>query len=246
MTLPEIRIQQDYIYASNIPEQLDVEHYKDKKIMVVGGGPTTKDVKWENVDYDYIFSCNDYYLCEKLANRKIAMITLLNKAFREGKSKYINSDLQDKLDADNTIIGIEPYHSQEIYDTDKYKNFIQKYKDRCVFFNTRFQNKSGAAPRVVLFAAMLKPKVIYMVGIDGHKGNKTAHSFNKDIVGPTDYPYELINKHHIEFAKYMYALSKDLGIQIYNLGVGHKDNAASEFSKQNYPLTPEIKKALKG
>jgi len=246
MTSPEIRLQSEYIYVSNIPATLNLKKYEGKKILVVGGGPTTNAVNWENIDYDFLFSCNDYYLCEKLVNRKVDTITLLNKAFRGNRaSKFIDSTLQAKLDTDNTLIGIEPYHSQEIYGTDKYKNFIQKYKDRCVFFNTKFQNKSGAAPRVVLFATILKPKVIYMVGIDGHKGNNTVHSFNKDIEGPTDYPYVTINKHHLEFAKYLYALSTQLGIQIYNLGVGHKDNATSEFSIQNYPLTSEIKEALK-
>ena len=34
-------------------------------------------------------------------------------------------------------------------------------------------------------------------------------------------------------------------MKIYNLGVGHQDNMASDFSEENYPLTTEIRGIIK-
>ena len=219
--------------------------------MVIGGGPTTNAVKWENLDYDFIFSCNQYYLCNKMLDMNVDVITLINRFFRDDDSTEIDKELRDRLDRDNTFIGIEPYHSQEIYNTTKFQNFLEKYEDRCLFFNTTFQNKSGAAPRLAILAAVLQPKVIYTVGIDGHKGGETLHSFDKNQIGPRDGWHKVygsnnvVNQHHIDFAEYLYELSKELDIEIYNLGAGHEDNMASVFSEENYPLTDEIKGLLK-
>ena len=39
---------------------------KDSKILIVGAGPSTNEVKWYNLEYDYIFSCNHFFLNEKI------------------------------------------------------------------------------------------------------------------------------------------------------------------------------------
>ena len=38
---------------------MDVSKYKNKKILIVGGGQSTLDTKWENLDYDYLWTCKE-------------------------------------------------------------------------------------------------------------------------------------------------------------------------------------------
>jgi hypothetical protein len=228
-----------YINAK-FPENFNFKKYEGKTIMVVGGGPTTNDASWENLEYDYIFSCNQYYECDKLHNKEIELVSLINRILVGNDLK-----LHEKLDNENTIIGIEPIHSSHVYRQKGFEHFYTKYSDRCIFFDTKFQSKSGVASRLAILAAMLKPKTIYMVGIDGHGDSTTLHSFDKNLVGIRDgNPLDVINKHHMQFSKYMYDICTELGISIYNLGEGHKDNAGTNVSCVYYPLTTEIKEKL--
>ena len=48
-----------------------LEKYKDKSILILGGGTSTLDTKWENLEYDYIWTCNDFYISDRLSNVKI-------------------------------------------------------------------------------------------------------------------------------------------------------------------------------
>ena len=49
----------------------ELKKYKDSKILIVGGGPSTNEVNWQNLDYDYIWSLNHFYLNEKLNDKKV-------------------------------------------------------------------------------------------------------------------------------------------------------------------------------
>ena len=37
------------------------DKFKNSKILVVGGGPSSNEIDWDADDYDYIFSCNHFY-----------------------------------------------------------------------------------------------------------------------------------------------------------------------------------------
>jgi len=232
----------DYIKIK-YPKSFNPEMYKDKTIIVVGGGPTTNLVNWQNLDYDIVFSCNQFYENEKLEQEQVNVVSLINRVFK------MNSDsktkLETKLDTDNTFIAIEPYHSHSVFNLNYYKSFVKKYSDRCLFFDTTFQNRAGAAPRLAILATFFKPKRIYMVGIDGHGSSTTKHSFDKSLVGIRDKkPLHVVNKDYINFAKYIGGLCNKLNIELYNLGEGYIDNMASSISKINYPLSEEIKNAI--
>jgi hypothetical protein len=225
------------------PYNFDLTKYQNKKIIIVGGGPSTNDINWENLEYDYIFSCNQFYLCDKLKNRHVEMASLINRIFDEP----LHNELIKHL-ANNTYPCIEPYHSHKVYDWPLFQKFYFEYQNQCIFFDTIFQNKSGAAPRMALLAAALKPKEIYLIGIDGSGSNgvNTRHSFETNLIGKRDNnSANEVNNHHIEFSKYFYKLTSELNIKLYNLGEGHPDNASTEYSKIYYPLPEEIKNFIK-
>ena len=47
----------------------EFDKFKDSKILIVGAGPSTNEVKWHNLEYDYIFSCNHFFLNERLTTK---------------------------------------------------------------------------------------------------------------------------------------------------------------------------------
>lgn len=224
------------------PTAFDISKYENSRILVIGAGPTTNKVNWQNIKYDYVFTCNQYFECNKLNNVTVDITSLINRILKTSDS----DKLQNRLDTDNSYIGIEPYHSSMVFNDEVYKKFITKYKDKCIFFDTNFQNKSGAAPRLAILAAALKPKTIYMVGIDGYgNSEKVSHSFDTNLIGIRDgNSVESINQAHIEFVKYIHMLCNTLKIELFNLSENYSENIMSLYSKINFPLTKELKEQL--
>ena len=234
-----MEINNDFINAV-LPLDFDVSRFEGKKLLVMGSGPSTLDVNWEVLDYDYIFTCNLFYKCDKLSNKTVQFVSLINRMF--DIAPFIDQQLQDRIDRDKTFIGVEPKHTAHKYDTNNFQKFLTKYQNQCVFFDTKFQNRAGAAPRLAIFAAALKPKTIYVVGCDGHGNNSAPNAFEKNLFGIRDHHARHVsNDSHIQFAKYFHELCTKLNIEHYNLGEGHFHNAATEVSSKLYPLTDEIK-----
>ena len=53
-----------------------LKKFKDKTILVLGAGNSTLDVKWENLDYDYLWTCNQFFLLDRIDNVKVDLVTL--------------------------------------------------------------------------------------------------------------------------------------------------------------------------
>ena len=54
----------------------DAAKYKDKSILIIGGGTSTLDVNWESIDYDYIWTCNDFFLEDRVVSKDIDLYLL--------------------------------------------------------------------------------------------------------------------------------------------------------------------------
>ena len=53
-----------------------LDKFKNKKILVLGGGTSTIDVNWENLEYDYLWTCNDFFLSDRINHAKVELITI--------------------------------------------------------------------------------------------------------------------------------------------------------------------------
>ena len=228
-----------------IDENFKYEQYRDKSVLVIGGGPSTLEVKWENLKVDYIWSCTNFFLNERLLNIDLDLVSLGNL------QDYYNRDLLTYMDTHpNTKVLFEtdylyPKTLQEnAHFTSKYSNRIYRGEGE-----KSYTGIVGPPARLITLAANVGFKDIYFVGIDGFDPQlKNVHAFTKEDglrEGAVHNKYELYYNAHTSFAKNIY---KDFGnrINFHNLGEAATcHNIMSFVSKEYYPLNNQLYEKLK-
>ena len=224
----------------------EFEKFEGSKILIIGGGPSTNEVEWNNLEYDYIFSLNNFFL--KLKNTKVDLIDVGAEVDLQGTEflSYVNNY--------NPILMFEyhnKWHGQRSYFEALYKVYP---KISC--FQTRAYGKLGGAIRLLILALYLKAKEIYIVGSDGCPGlsvtkkkfTTPVHSFEDS---KTNLPwkidetnaYDIYYHQHEVLWNYLFN-ELNFDTKIYNLGENCEFNFSSIWSKQFSPLTNEIKKKI--
>ena len=168
-------------FTDNIKKSLGIvynhldefEKFKDSKILIVGAGPSTNEVKWYNLEYDYIFSLNHFYLNSDLKNRKVDIAVV------GGEVDYQSDDFLNYVNEFNPILMFELHSKWEKEKT--YLRLLYENYPKLSCFNTRVYGKLGGAPRLLMFALEMKPKELYFVGLDGGPGvSVKTKSMNKN------------------------------------------------------------------
>ena len=229
----ELTATSEIIYRK-IPE---FEKFKGKKILVLGAGPTTNWYDWNPDEYDYIFSCNHFFLNEKIRKIKVDLAIATSEVNLKGK-EFLNY-IQDN----DTILGFEDRNGPLKY-VAKLRETVKNSIFQCVI---RFQGKTGVAPKLVILATLLGARQVDYVGIDGppkgvdsHDWNNClqstgnyspmkddSHSFQKNKAWSVPYPYELFEKQYKCFKTYLDEIGK--GVIYNNLGAGHEQNIISKI-----------------
>lgn len=223
----ELTVTPEIIYRK-IPE---FEKFKDKKILVIGAGPTTNWYDWNPNEYDYIFSCNHFFLNEKIKKIKVDLAIVNNEVDLKGE-EFLNY-IQDN----DTILAFDDYDA-DINHVIELKKTVKNKIFQCVM---RHQPKTGVAPKLVVLATLLGAKQVDYVGIDGPpKGTNShdwtkegsmeddSHSFQKNKTWNVPYPRELFLRQYECFKVY---LEQEIGIGVTynNLGAGHEQNILSKI-----------------
>lgn len=217
-----------------------LKKFENKKILVLGGGPSTNDVDWENLDYDYIVSLNHCFKNIKLHNDKVVLLSV-------GAEVDLQSDsFVEYVSEFNPYLFFE-IHSRWFEEKEYFKELYENYK-KIGCFHTRFYGKLGGGNRLLLFILKLNPKVVYFAGLDGPvpmieknhafegKKNTLPHGVNvNDAVDVFMKQYELFWK---------YIMSFNFKSKLYNLGEGLDYNMSSKFSEKYFPLDSKIKKKI--
>ncbi len=196
--------------------------YVGKKILVIGAGPTTNEREWYPESYDFIFSCNHFFLNPKLKKHKVELCLLCDEVDLNGKDfiKYIKKN--------GTSVGFEDYNS-DVNNVRKLRELV----DNDIFFCLlRFQGKIGVAPKLIILATLLGAAEVDYVGVDGTPkkyeiGTECQHSFQKGKCWTTNYPYELTMSHYRCLKNYLNEIGE--GTKLRNLGAGHEYNAMSKI-----------------
>jgi hypothetical protein len=226
-------------YWGNYPVNYDEEHfisenpeylkYAGKNILILGGGPTASESEWENLNVDYIWTMNHFFLNDKIVYNKPSLISLGN----EVDFSYNNKKLHSFINTHDCDIVIQPNDVRK-----NVNSFILEFNTRIGYFSPRWNGKLGASQRMILLAIFLKANHIYIAGVDGitrnfnrDLGERGLHSFQRDVHFKEGYGYDIMVIQNVIFWQYVMDLKNLYDFKLTNLGEGHPSNMASEITK---------------
>lgn len=208
-----------------ILEDLDeLNKFKDSKILVVGGGPSTNEINWDINKYDYIFSCNHFYKSQKLKDKKVHLFFVGNEVDTT-KKDFLNYCVEQQ-----SIIAVEDLEHRP----DHIKNLVKNFRDKTFLCSCRYQSKfTGIAAKIVLLALTLEARQVDFIGLDGVPDNfnytksiphafETQKLFRKNKISH----YKEVRSHYLFFDKYI--KENFPNVIINNLGKNSKFNYAYE------------------
>jgi len=227
----------------------EFEKFKDSKILLVGAGPSTNEVNWYNLEYDYIFSLNHFYLNSNLKNRKVDV------ALIGAEVDYQSEEFLTYVNEYNPIFMFELHSRWENEKT--YLRLLYENYPKLSCFQTRVYGKLGGVPRLLLFALEMRPKEIYFIGMDG---GTSLSAVSKKFTGDLNHSFEegkenlphLVNEsnaysvyygEHEELWNYILNESS-YDTKLYNLGEDSEYNFSSFWSKKYFPLSENIKRRI--
>lgn len=204
-----------------IHENVNIDGFKHKKILVVGGGPTTDEREWHHEEYDCVFSCNHFFLHPRFTTIQCGLVTLGDEVDLGCK------ELTDYLDnSPNTMICFENC----LRPIQSLKPFYDKYYERCFIASLRYLSKIGATPRLMVLATLCGASEIHVVGMDGyprgtsHRGN-TYHSFQPGKRMQGTYNWQIFHNQFKDLWSYLHKIGPD--VKFKNLGEGHPFNMST-------------------
>jgi hypothetical protein len=236
------------IYSTHNLKKL-IANVSQRKVLILGSGPSARDVDWEHIDYDRIISTSFFYLNENVSKKPICHISLsklvdlenenLLSFLRKNKnctisfepkiSKYLkNKNGQSEKEV---IDFVKKTH--KFYQTKAFNNFFKEFSDR-IFFYRAEGGLEGLAGRIFWPIIKGKPSTVYFCGLDGVSKNPSSDPPNyfREHKGTTDkhYTYEEYKKSFENYAKRMYNASIEHGVQAVNLGKGKNYNLMTTVS----------------
>jgi len=226
---------------------MQLEKYTDKKILILGGGTSTLDSKWENLDYDYVWTCNEFFMEPRVLSQSIDLYLLSYTVDLNDERLY------SKLQESDTTVIIEGHHYRGKQHSNDFKSFLDKIK--IPVYNLELPtplkkesaaNFAGAAFRLILTALNTSANTIYFAGFDGfNKEFSNIHAFTKHPglkTTDTRRTYEGTRESYVnvftEAYKWFMHFSNYKVLQ--NLGEGFDYNIGTHISKEYFPLTEEV------
>jgi len=225
--------------------------YNKKDILIIGGGTSTNDVKWEKLitPETFIWTCNDFYLNDRVTAYDIDLFQLAYT------TDLYNQHLIDYIKRVKPFTYFEYNHYRQKWNAPEFKEFEQKVDFGIPGMNIDIGQvkysegqKSGAVLRLIMLALATNAKNIYFVGFDGfNKAFSNAHAFTghkglKDSDTRRDWTkgyYDVFMQAYLILAEY------DTQKRLQNLGEGFDYNIATEVSKKYFPLRKEIYETIR-
>ena len=166
---------------------LDFNQFKNKKILVVGGGPSSEYLDLHNLDVDHIFTANSFFLNKKLSNQKVD-IAMVGAEVNITSSEFINY-----VNLYQPWLGFEIHNKWSSPNNHEYLNkHLYNSYNKLFCMQTRYYGCVGIGHRLLILAMQLGASEIYYIGIDGPKGMiEGKHSFEKNKVNLPKLPSHL-------------------------------------------------------
>lgn len=226
-----------------IDENFNYKKYSGSSVLIVGGGPSTNEVKWENIKADFVWTCNDFYLNEKALSTKFDLVALGNLV------NFNNEALLEYLTANtecNILFELEYLYNQTLTEN---QSFLERFKGRYYFGRNdkEYASLVGPPARLMMLAANVGVSEIYYVGVDGFDPDmKNRHAFTKE---PGLREGAVKNKYQMYYegiTGFLIRIAQDFkDVTFYNLGeMSQSHNIPSFVSKNINPLPDHIKQLL--
>lgn len=223
------------------------QKYVGKTILVIGGGTSTLDRRWENADYDYVWTCNDFYLENRVLQVPIDLYLLAYT------TDLTDINLTNKLKEDKPTVIFEPLHYRGKQNTKEFTEFTEKIQTPIHSFDIPINidpnspaTKSGAMFRLIQLALGVGAEKVMFIGFDGfNKDFTNKHAFTKHVgLKDTDTRRDW-EKHYKEVFQSAYKFLSLYSTRLQNLGEGLDYNLGTEISKEYFPLKQELYEKLK-
>ncbi len=215
--------------------------FKGKKVLLLAGGPSTNDVKWENLDYDYIVTLNHFFKNKRLKNKKVDLAVI------GGEVDLQSEQFLSYVSEHNPYLFFE-VHSRWYNEIDYLKKLYEEYT-LMGCFHTRFYGKLGGGNRLLLFMLYLRPEILYFAGLDGPKPMIEQNHAFEGKKNTLPYGTNMDNAQTVFEDQYKlyweYIMKLNFTTKLYNLGEGFDYNMSSKYSKKSFPLTEEIKNLIR-
>ena len=232
------------------PEQY--QKFKGKKIMISVGGPSGSDVNWSNLDYDYLWTVNEFYKNEIFSEKQVDLVLF------SSITDFENDKLIETIKKNNCLLTFPMVTNfiQENFDFNRLKHFTERFKDTISFNYTRYSSNLGIGHKLIMLAIYLGASEIYSAGNDGQNSmNPNPKYFNKDLKHSFDgkkkapnwylkYGHRMQDRHFVIFWDHIKTLQESFDFKIYNLGEGKDYNVPSSITESHFPLTQEIYEAI--
>lgn len=209
--------------------------FRDAKLLLVGAGPSTREVAWDPADYDYVWSCNHFYLGKPLQGVEVALATLGDEVDISPANWRLRAYLTEHP---RLLVGFENTHRPIA----GIQALARAYPGRVFYAHGRYRGKIGTLPRLLCLAVLLGAREIHLVGMDGmgpatRRGDPQNHAFQADKpFGQGTLDYDVFRRHFVMLWDYVL---NDLGaagrVRFQNLGEGHPLNQSTDISRQVFP-----------
>lgn len=184
------------------------EEYKDKTVLIIGGGPSTNKLDYDSTERDFTWSCNHFYLNPIISSLKVDVAMFM------GEPDLKCKEFIEYRDRFKPYSGFEIHKRWFDYNFDDYEKYFAMH--------TRFYSRLGACVRMIIFASFLESKTVKFVGLDGYEpiyNGDHAHQPGKKLL-PNNFSESFYNAEY----KYFWEYTKGLfpNTEYINLGYGKR------------------------
>lgn len=232
----KLSTQKEFIHYKDIITDFDIS-YKNKSVLILGGGPTTKLFLDNNNDifYDHVWSINRCDLYEKIPYLDLYYAS---RYILDIKNNWGDKNLQNFLKEKVNKLIIADHNQSDIFAIGRPErikrlpNMIGDFtlrdivgKDKSYRAIFRMASILGIGPKMIILAIYSGFKNIYVAGMDGYAPNgDNYHSFEEvkssassmKYYGP-ELHYEYMGDHYHAFYEYILELQKEYNFNFINL-----------------------------
>jgi len=217
--------------------------FKNKKIMIASGGPSSKEVNWDKINYDYLWTVNEFYKNEQFLKKQVDLVYLSSIV------DFKNHQLVESINNTEALLTF-PLVTNYIHDKidlSTVRSLTTRFKENSSYNYIRYSSALGVGYKLIILAIFAGASEIYVVGNDGFVSKNMDHAFDGRKQSPgwyLQYGDRFQDRQFVIFWDYIKTLQESFNFKIYNLGEGKDYNISSSITKTHFPLTQDIYETL--